>query len=226
MAQPLRGARAARNLIIAALVLGATAAGAADMDEVETMRVGGDSFHVGISAVQRIGLINTSFRLNSSFRSGEEDSEQSSEGTLFLAEASWSPPHSRDLLYGTAFWGYDRYVSAARDPEAGGPLQRAGILFEAPGLGRFGSALSSDAIHVVGGAIGYQKFFDDARKQLIVELGGRIDTVNDDRGEIAIGARYQQAFGRRGIWRVDGFATARERASDRYGARFGIQIQF
>ena len=100
--------------------------------------------------------------------------------------------------------------SAARGPSAGGPLGRTGILFAAVGLGRYGAALGNGADNAVGGSVGYQMFFANTRKQLILEAGGRYtydEATVGPRDAIAAGARFQMAFGRRGVIVLDGFGS-------------------
>ena len=82
---------------------------------------------------------------------------------------------------------------------------RIRILYTSVGLGRYRAPLSSVADNSFGGAIGYQMFSVDTRKQLILESGGRY--TSDDFGQRALGAaaRSQVAFGRRGIFRLDNY---------------------
>ena len=121
-----------------------------------------------------------------------------------------SDPLLPDVLYLNTFVGVDRYRSAFRDGESGTPLGRVGILFAAPGIGRYGSALASQpagsvdraghplvqADRSIGFALGYQMFFLKGRHQLIVEVAGRRSTADGvDNGVIGAGARYQVAIG-------------------------------
>jgi hypothetical protein len=184
----------------------------------------GEAFYAGLSAVQRIGQINTAFRANASFPVTGE-SEQNTRGYLFFGEVSWTPHHTDDIMYVNGFYGLDQYSSAARDPTAGGPLGRTGILYAAVGLGRYGSALSNQADDAYGVSVGYQKIFD-IRRQLIVEVGGRKDTDNSNRGQAAIGARYQQAFGQHMIMQFDTFAAATEGDESSFGARLEFLFKF
>jgi hypothetical protein len=187
----------------------------------------GDAYFVGLSAVQRIGLVNTAFRLLTSH--AERESATTGTGTLLFAETSWTPEHSDDLVYINGFAAFDQYSSVARGPEVGGPLGRTGILFASPQIGTAGAALSNQANEVVGGAIGYQTFLGPmygTRKQLIVEAGFRQDTNNVDQAAVAIGARYQQAFGQHYIMQVDGYAADYENTGSGYGLRAELVIKF
>ena len=169
---------------------------------------GGDLAAGGISFVQRIGKAATSFRVLGSY--ALDDTTDTADGLLLFSEASWSPPHGHDHLYVNGFWAMDEFVSAARGPATGGPLGRAGINFAAVGLGRYGAALSSRARDVAGGAVGYQRFFDHTRKQLLVELGARVGTADEVSDAVATTVRYQAALGRRFVVVVDGFVGRRE----------------
>lgn len=185
----------------------------------------GDAIYVGASAVQRLGPINTSFRVTSSIPTGQETAVSQS-GTLLFSEVSWTPPHGHDLLYLNTFWGIDDYLLAARSPDVGGPLGRVGILFAAVGLGRYGSALSNDARNVVGASLGYQMFLGGIRRQLIFELGGRQDTNNNDTAAIAAGVRFQQAIGQHHILQLDGFVGEKDDGGTTAGARCEWRIKF
>ncbi len=191
------------------------------------LREGGDQVNVGLSFVQRIGHINTAFRFNISERTSSADTIHSDSGQVFLAEASWTPPYGYDLVYSTLFVANDHYQSVARDPSTGGPLGRVGILFASPGIGFVGSPIENTTDHdSAGGAIGYQKFFDEQRKQVILELGGRTDFDGSDRGRLGIMARYQQAFKTRYVWSVDAYYVQREALDEKKGIRTEFVVQF
>jgi hypothetical protein len=138
-------------------------------------RTGGDGFYVGLGSTQRLGLINSTFRVNSSVAL-DKDTPAVSTGTLLLAQFSLTPPDTKDVAYLDLFWGIDQYASAARGPDLGGPLSSIGLLFAAQGLGNYGAPIGDQADNSVGAAIGYQKFIGGTDRQLTVELGGRIAT--------------------------------------------------
>ena len=212
----------------------------------------GDGLYAGISFVQRIGTLNSSFRVLGSIPVGDRTLQDNSlgipdpasQGALLFSEISWTPHHTHDLVYANAFVALDEYRAAALDQTVPGPLARAGFLFAGPGLGNFPGALSPIASEVVGGAVGYQRFLAHTRQQLLFEAGGRYGT--DDCPEItsacgahalAGGARYQIAVGRRTVLRFDGYA-AYERLRGaarldsggdsrvRLGSRFEILFKF
>lgn len=198
----------------------------------------GDLLVAGISGVQRFGSVNSSLRLLGSLATDEETAF-STDGLLLFSELSWTPHHSHDLVYFNTFAAVDTFTAAARGvgPAAtggpggngGGPLGRAGISFASPDLGSLGSPLSSRAQDVVGGAFGYQHFFDATRKQLLFELAARVGT--DDLVDDAYAAtlRYQAAYGQHWVIVVDGFVSHQSsRLADRtpYGGRLELLLKF
>jgi hypothetical protein len=186
---------------------------------------GGDGVYVGVSSVQRLGFFNTTFLANLSVAL-EDQTAAVSNGGLLVAEVSRTLPHGHDVVYGNAYWGIEEYSSAARDPTAGGPLGQVGILYAAVGLGRYGAALSNRADDSVGAAIGYQKFFNRDRTQLIFELGGRLATDKGRTDAAAFGTRVQQAIGNRAQIQLDGFVSERENADTGLGLRTELLVRF
>ena len=184
-----------------------------------------DALFFAGSAVQRIGKINTSFRALTSIPLNEE-SAVTGQGELFFAEFSYTPAHSEDILYLNGFWGIDEFSSAARGPNAGGPLGRTGLLFAAVELGRYGAPLGNDAPNAVGAALGYQHFFNEKRSQIVIEAGFRSDTNDTDRGAVAIASRFETAIGRNNILRLDAFITGQENRGPASGARVEWLIKF
>ena len=185
----------------------------------------GDGIYAGIAATQRIGHVNTSFRINGSWATGDSN-EAVSDGYVLMAETSITPFGTHDVAYLNAFAGFDHYSSAARSATAGGPMGRVGILFASPNLGRIGSPLSNRADEVVGGALGYQMFFNGDRTQIIAELGARKAMESSGSDQFGIGARFQQAIGKRHVLQFDAFAAARENESDIIGGRAEWLVRF
>ncbi len=184
-----------------------------------------DLFAGGISAVQRIGLINTSFRVLASSASGGLAPD--SDGLLLFSEVSWTPHYSHDLIYITSFWAMDEFTPVASGPSNGGPLGRAGINFAAVGLGNYGSPLSGQANDVAGGAIGTQMFFDHTRKQLLIEFAGRVGTASNITNQYGGTLRYQMAVGRRLVFQCDAFVNYREELDETFfGGRAELQVRF
>jgi hypothetical protein len=193
-------------------------------------RAHGDGFYAGIGSVQRIGKINTVFRIAQSV-AVEQENARVRNGTLLFSELSYTMPYGMDLLYLNGFLGIDDYSSAVRAPTAGGPLGRVGILTAAVGLGRYGAPLSNRAEQAAGGALGYQMFFGELRRrQVIFEIGGRTPlrtplTLDEEACE-GIGARFQQAFGRRTVLVVDAFGVLRNNSQESVGGRVEMLFKF
>ena len=195
-----------------------------DVGEVETSRSGGESLHAGIGFIQRIGLWNTSFRVNASV--ADEDSESVGDGVLLFTDASYTLPHSEDLVYATAFAAFDDYTAAARRPTAQGPLAPAGILFEGTGIGSVGSALSNLSQDVAGGAIGWQTFSADRRSNVTLEIGGRIGLDEIIADAIGLGLRWQKALGQRWILRADAAISYSDEEDPRSVVSAGVSYRF
>ncbi len=191
----------------------------------------GDLLAAGVSAVQRIGRYNTTFRLLAS-HAVDRETPVSTDGALLFTEVSWTPHYSHDLAYFTTFVAVERYTPAAREASLGGPLGRAGIGFAAVGLGSYGAPLDNRSRDAAGGAFGYQKFFGPLkRRQLLTELGVRVGTAGSEPSAAAISARYQMAFGRRTVLVLDAFTAFHEglggRSDDtRVGGRVELLLKF
>ncbi|MEM7391114.1 MAG: hypothetical protein AAF492_02105, partial [Verrucomicrobiota bacterium] len=194
------------------------------VDDEEDLSSG---FYWGLSSSQRIGHQNLTLRALGS-HALDESSAAVNDGLLLFGEWSTTPPHTHDLIYANLFWGIDHFTSAARGPDRGGPLGRAGILFEAIGLGHYPGPLGNHAEESVGGALGLQTFYGhDRRRQLILELGGRTGTESEaEDSSAAFGGRFQQALGRRFVLQFDAFGAWHETLDERYGARAAIRVQF
>ena len=211
-----------------------------DLFYVQGDRLVSDGAYAGLSATQRIGVLNTTFRILGSKALGQTSggpggaaskfgngSSAVGNGVLLFSEVSYTPPLRNDLVYFDAFCGIDRFTSAARGPDRGGALGRVGILFAEQPIGRFGSALSSDPERAVGFALGYQAFLDsDRRRQLIVEIGGRIGTGGPAAGALATGAQYEQAFGQHVVMDIGTFITLNEGEGLGYGGRVQLRYEF
>ena len=92
----------------------------------------------------------------------------------------------------------------------------------------FGAALGSNANKAVGAALGYQKFMNSDRTQVIFELAGiksSADTATVQDG-VALGVQYQQKIGERYRALVTGFVSNREINDEGGGVRFEFLTQF
>lgn len=184
---------------------------------------GGDLLSVGFSAIQRFGGVATTFRVLGSW-APEGVSGVADNGALLAAEVNWSPAYTSNIVYFNAFAAIEHFRSAARGSRTGGPLGFAGILFAAPAVGSAPPALSNRADNAYGIALGYQMFFDNFRRQLILEIGGR--TGEDDTTGAGIAARFQQAIGTRYIIQFDTFGAIREHNQLSYGLRTEFIVKF
>jgi hypothetical protein len=180
----------------------------------------------GVSAIRRIaGRFNLTLRALGSQPNGGESPEVG-RGVLGVLGVSTAPPGTHDIVYLNVVAAAGRYTPAARAPDRGGPIDRIGILFEAPGLGGIGAPLANDADHVVGGAVGYQKFWREGRLQLVAELGGRTRHDTSSDGMVAGGLRIQRAIGRRLILRFDGWLGRRDGTGSFAGGRSELVVRF
>jgi hypothetical protein len=189
---------------------------------------GGDGLYFGVGQTRRFGKINSTLRANVSFALDTETAAID-DGTLLFSQLSRTMDYNFDILYMNSFVGFGNYTSAARDPATGGPIGGInGLLFEAVGLGNYGSALSNRTNEAVGMSIGYQHFLDGqySKRQLVGEIGGRISTDGNSRSGGGIGVRYQQALDQHSIIRVDAFLSLYDDNTSGGGVRCEWQYQF
>jgi hypothetical protein len=192
---------------------------------IDTDEPAGNGSFLGLSSVQRFGHVNSSIRLLIS-DAEETDSTAVGTGSLVFVETSFTPTGTDNNLYINGFSGKDEYTPAALSPAVGGPLARTGILFAAVGLGSYGSPLNNNSADIFGGAIGYQMFFTGGRKQLIFEAAVRDETEGAELTTSAVGARYQQAFGKHTILVLDAFTSDQDEADDNSGGRVELRFKF
>jgi hypothetical protein len=195
-----------------------------DMVYVSDDVAGGDSYHFGLSSIQRIGHYNTAFRVNGS--SAETASAKAGTGMLYSAEVSITPQKSDDIAYLNMFVADGNFTQVGREPVVGGPLGALGILFASPSIGNFGSELISFANDVAGFAMGYQAFWNHHRTSLTLETAGRKDTSGDRFDDIAFGFEFRQRLAHRIQLQVDSHYTVQEKRDNGYGLRTEILYQF
>ena len=194
---------------------------------------GGDGYWIGVAATQRawspwseLGVFNTTYRANFSF-APEGDTPQMADGKLFSAEISWTPHSSDDVVYVNPFWSIDNYTQAGREPIVGGPFAPLGISFASPSLGNYLSELSSFAVPLVGVAMGYQAFWDNHRRNVVVELAGTKGTDSAYLSDsAALGFQFQQAIGQHFQLQLEGFVSYLEGRDNGSGARVEMLAQF
>lgn len=186
-----------------------------------------DGLFLGASAIQRLGEFNTAFYVNHSFAL-DRGQATVDDGTLLFAEVSRTPLGTHDLVYANGFWGIDNFSSASRGETNGGPIGRVGLLFASSGIGTYPAALGNGVEDAVGGAIGYQKLFNDEKTQLTGEIGF-VETTDDGssvQSGVGAGIRFQHKFADRYLFQVDGFVAERDRAEDTYGIKTEWRVQF
>jgi hypothetical protein len=188
-------------------------------------RSGGDGLYGGAGLTRRFDYVNATVRVMTS-QAVYRQSAPVGTGTLVFTQFSLTPPRSDNLLYWDTFLAIDNFTSAARDPDVGGPLGQTGLLFASAGIGSYGAALANGGHDATGSIIGYQMYFANRRDQLVIELGGRANTKGPDASKTALGASWQQAFGRHTILVFQGFAGQQENAAHSYGLRSELLVKF
>ena len=123
-----------------------------------------------------MGPLSTAFRINSSIAFDEDVPGAAADGALLSGEFTWHPLASDDIVYVNPFWGIENYTQAGREAVVGGPLASLGILFASPNLSTYGAEIDPFTDDVAGAAIGYQAFWDNKRRNLVLEIAGRKDT--------------------------------------------------
>jgi hypothetical protein len=194
-------------------------------------RSGGDGVYLGVGDTRRIGLFDSTTRVNASLALDHETPAVST-GVLLFQQFSITVPESKNVAYLDAFYGIHNYSSAARGEDRGGPLGETGILFAAQGIGAYGAPLGNRANDAVGLALGYQVFVGSPDRQLTFELGGRLKTADPDffgetqPNEIATAVRYQMKLNQHLVLIFDSFVGAPEGRGTAYGFRSELLTKF
>ena len=201
-----------------------------DMIYVDDNATNGDAFYIGASAIQRIralGGISSAFRINNSIALDEEiGGNVIGDGSLLSAEFSTIVPGSDDIAYINPFISIGNFTQAGREQILGGPLASLGILFASPNLSTYGAEVSPFTDDVVGFATGYQAFWDDHRRNLILEIAGRHDYDGQGFDQLGIGFQLQQAIGQHIQAQLEGFYTFNGERDDGVGARAELFIVY
>jgi hypothetical protein len=190
-----------------------------------------DGLYFGVSSIQRVaalGGISTAFRANVSYALDEEvGGNVIGNGILLTSEISKTVPGSDDIVYFNSFLGLGNFTQAGREAVVGGPLANTGILFASPNLSTYGAEINPFTDNdVIGGAIGYQAFWDNKRRNLILEIAGRHDLSGEGFDSLGFGFQVQQAVGRHAQLQFEGFYTLNERRDNGYGARAEIKVVY
>ena len=190
--------------------------------------IGGDGLYFGVGQTRRFGKLNSTLRANVSWAL-ENQTPAVDNGLLLFSQVSRTMNYNYDIAYLNTFWGVGDYTSAARDPAAGGSIGGiSGLLFEAVGLGGYGSALTNQSNDAVAMALGYQHFLEGqfSKNQISAEIGGRFATDKNSRSGAGIALRYQHALGQHSILRLDGFAGSYDDGTAGGGLRAEWSYQF
>ena len=206
--------------------------GSVDLDAVyvSARSKTGDGVYGGMGVVTRGAVfgetVNWTVRVVGS-QAVHHETPANGSGALVFSEMGHTPAGTLDYVYLNTFVAAGRFTSAARGPEKGGPLGRMGVLFEAFELGRYGAPLGNAATDSLGAIVGYQRFFSAFRRQVVLEVGGR-DATSGSGGltAIALGGKFQQAFGRHVLVEVDSFVAGQENAAPAYGGRGEFMVKF
>jgi len=123
--------------------------------------------------------------------------------------------------------GIGNYTQAGREAVVGGPLANTGILFASPNLSTYLAEINPfTPDDVIGGAIGYQAFFDNTRRNVIFEIAGRKDLSGNGFDSLGFGVQLQQAVGRHVQLTTEAFYTLNEVGDDGLGARVEVQVVY
>ena len=194
-----------------------------------------DGVYFGASAIQRLpwlGGISTAFRINASYALDEKipsplGGSVVGDGVLLTSEISGLVPGSDDIVYFNTFLGLGNYTQAGREAVVGGPLANTGILFASPNLSTYLAEINPFITDdVIGGAIGYQAFFDNKRRNLILEIAGRKDLSGNGFDSLGFGAQLQQAIGQHVQMTYEAFYTLNEGRDDGAGGRVELQVVY
>jgi hypothetical protein len=194
---------------------------------------GPDSVNIGFAAIQRLPIwgsdVATAFRINQSIAVDEEVIGVAGNGTLITAEISQNVPGSNDIVYFNSFLNFGNYTQAGREDVVGGPLGNTGILFASPSLSTYGAEIDPFLRDdTVGGAVGYQAFWDNGRRNLILEMAGRADISGSPEAfdSLGFGAQLQQAISQYYLVTLESFYTINENRDDGWGARAEFQVVY
>ncbi len=197
---------------------------------LDLLHAGGErdqnAWYLGAASTQRLGWLNSTFRVNASLPVHRQ-SQTVGSGVLLLSQLSGALPGSDNVLYFNTFYNIGRFTSAARSPDQGSPVANLGILYGPVGMGRYGVPLGQPIDNTIGTAIGYQLFLDGIDSQLIFEAGARTSTQHGtDEGALGFGVRYQRSFGKHHVLRLDSFVAGREGEELSYGLRTEWMYKF
>ncbi len=197
-----------------------------DMAYVDSTRAIGDQFNIGGAMIRPFIIlehaVDSTIRLAHSF-TPDGKTAQATDGTLLYGSFGFAPKNTDNIAYVNLFAAVNNYAPAARN--AGGPLGITGLLFAGNGLA--GPAIGNRANDAYGGTIGYQMFFSPKlRRNLILEVGGKLETATGGTDRLGAAVRYSQALGQHVFFEIGGFAVAQESIDEAFGLRTKINVIF
>jgi hypothetical protein len=183
-----------------------------------------DGAYLGLSAIQRIKGISTAFRFNGSL---SLDNQTVGDGVLLSAEISHTVPKSDDIIYINPYLGIGNFTQAGREAVNGGPLGSLGIMFASPNLSLYGAEINPFTNDVVGFAMGYQAFWDDHKRNMILEFASKIDYDGRGFDSYALGFQLQQKINSYVQLTFESFYVVNTEGRDNSaGGRFEVQIVY
>ncbi|MBT4702059.1 MAG: hypothetical protein HOB79_13400 [Rhodospirillaceae bacterium] len=187
----------------------------------------GDQLNLGLAAIQRVGNWSTALRANLSIAPGD-NSRGVADGLLLSTELSTTVPGSDDIFYLNPFVSFGQYSQLGREPISGGPLGSLGIMFASPNMGAYGAEISPFTDDNIGFATGYQAFWDHTRRNMILELAGRLNYNDheDARNSVGIGVQLQQAIGSHFQVQAESFYAFRTGGTNNSGVRLELQVVY
>ena len=99
-------------------------------------------------------------------------------------------------------------------------------MFASPNLSNYGAELNPFTDDVTGFALGYQAFWDDHRRNLVLEMATRKDYSGSGVDSLGLGFQMQQALGRHFQVQLEGFYSFVEDRDNASGARLELQIVY
>jgi hypothetical protein len=183
-----------------------------------------DGYYLGLSSIQRIGGISTAFRLNGSLG---ESGGTTGDGVLLSTEISHIVPGSNDIWYVNPYLGLGNFTQAGREAILGGPLANIGILFASPNLSTYGAEISPFVNDVAGFAVGYQAFWDNQHRNMILEFANKIDYDGRGFNSYGLGVQVQQKVGQYVQLTFEGYGVKNTEGRDTtVGTRFEVQVVY
>jgi len=155
------------------------------------------------------------------------DDKTVGDGSLVSAEISHVVPGSDDIIYINPYVSFGNFTQAGREAVNGGPLGSLGILFASPNLSLYGAEISPFTNDVAGFAMGYQAFWDDHKRNMILEFANKIDYDGRAFDSYGLGFQVQQKVGQYVQLTFESFyAVNTDGRDDSTGARFEVQVVY